>query len=128
MLGGSVVNPTLLRRMGILPIASLSYLLTALFLAFTSFMPTFLTFVICYSLSALMGAISQSSTFNLISTASKATSQGKAMGITQSVNSLGFFLLPILGALTCAISVYTFYPTAALFLAIGYLILKKGSN
>jgi MFS family permease len=90
-------------------------------------MPTFTTFIIAYSLSALMGAVSLSSTFNLISISSHTTAQGKAMGITQSVNSLGFFLVPILGAFTGAISIYTFYPIAALFLGIGYVILKRKS-
>ena len=126
-LGGAVAKPILLKRMEILPIAHLSYLMTALLLILTSFMPTFTTFIISYSLSALMGAVSLSSTFNLISISSHTTSQGKAMGITQSVNSLGFFLVPILGAFTGAISIYTFYPIAALFLGIGYLILKRRS-
>jgi predicted MFS family arabinose efflux permease len=124
-LGGAVAKPILLKRMDILPIANLSYLITALLLICTALMPTFMTFIISYSLAAVMGAVSLSSTFNLISISSPATAQGKAMGITQSVNSLGFFLVPILGALTGAISIYTFYPIAALFLGVGYVILKK---
>lgn len=124
-LGGAVANPILLKRMEILPIAHLSYLMTTFLLVLTSLMPTFTTFIILYSLSALIGAVSLSSTFNLISLSSNATSQGKAMGITQSVNSFGFFLVPILGAFTGAISIYTFYPIAALFLGIGYVILKR---
>lgn len=126
-LGGAVAKPILLKRMEILPIAHLSYLTTTLFLILTALMPTFATFIAAYSLSALMGAVSLSSTFNLISIASHTTSQGKAMGITQSVNSLGFFLVPILGAFFGAISIYTFYPIAALFLGIGYVILKRRS-
>lgn len=126
-LGGAILKPILLKRMEILPIAHLSYLMTTLLLILSASMPTFMTFIISYSLSALTGAVSLSSTFNLISISSQATSQGKAMGITQSVNSLGFFLVPILGAFTGAISIYTFYPIAAFFLGVGYLILKKGS-
>ena len=126
-LGGAILKPILLKRMETLPIAHLSYLMTTLLLVLTALMPTFTTFIIAYSLSALMGAVSLSSTFNLISISSHATSQGKAMGITQSVNSLGFFLVPILGAFSGAISIYTFYPIAALFLGIGYVILKRRS-
>ncbi len=124
-LGGAVLKPILLKRMEILPIAHLSYLMTTLLLVLTAFMPTFMTFIIVYSLSALMGAVSLSSTFNLISISSHITSQGKAMGIAQSMNSLGFFLVPILGAFTGALSMYTYYPIAALFLAVGSLILKR---
>jgi MFS family permease len=126
-LGGAMLKPILLKRMENLPIARLSYLLTTLLLVVTAFMPTFATFIIAYSLSALMGAVSLSSTFNLISISSHTTAQGKAMGITQSVNSLGFFLVPILGAFTGTVSIYTFYPIAALFLGIGYVILKRKS-
>ena len=124
-LGGALVKPILLKRMNISSIANLSYLVTALFLIATALMPTFTTFIIFYSLAAVMGALSLSSTFNLISIAAPATAQGKAMGITQSINSFGFFLVPILGAFSGALSIYTFYPIAAIFLGMGYIILKK---
>jgi DHA1 family tetracycline resistance protein-like MFS transporter len=125
-LGGAVLKPILLKRLEIHPIANLSYLLTALLLLLTALMPTFPTFILFYALAAATGAVSLSSTFNLISISAPAIAQGKTMGITQSLNSLGFFLVPILGALTGAVSIYTFYLMAALFLGVGYAILKKG--
>ncbi len=123
-LGGSLVNPILLRLMNTWSIAKLSYLLTALLLTAAAFMPNFSSFIFTYAISAIVGAVSLSSTFNLISISSAANVQGKAMGIAQSMFSLGLFLVPILGALTGAISIYTFYPISALFLFLGLYILQ----
>lgn len=122
-LGGSVANPILLKYMDIKPVANLSYIITAVILAISSFMPTFESFVLVYSISAVMGAVSLSSTFNLISLSAPAEIQGKAMGIAQSMISLGFFLVPIFGGISGAISVHTFYPLAAFFMIVGFFIL-----
>ena len=123
MLGGALAKPIFLRYMDIHPIAQISFLGAAILLAISAFMPTFYTFVLAYALSAILGATSLSSTFNLISISSHATMQGKAMGLAQSMMSLGFFLVPILGGISGAISIDTFYPIAAFFMAVGFCIL-----
>ncbi len=124
-LGGAVAKPLLLRSMNVKQIGKLSFILTAFLLAISAFMPTFPTFILIYSLSAIMGAVSLSSTFNLISTSSPAADQGKAMGLAQSIMSLGSFLVPISGAITGAMSMATFYPIAALFMALGFYVLMR---
>lgn len=124
-LGGSVVNPLLLKYMKITAVAKTAFAIASVFLLASAFMPTFHTFVFVYSLSAIMGAVSLSSTFNLISISSPVTVQGKVMGLAQSMISLGFFLVPIFGAISGAISINTFYPISAIFMAVGLLILMK---
>ncbi len=124
-LGGGVVKPLLLKSMNVIPIAKMTFILAAVLLAVSAWMPTFDTFILVYALSAVMGSISLSSTFNLISIASHASVQGKAMGIAQSMMSLGFFLVPILGSVSGAISIDTFYPIAAFFMALGFCVLVK---
>lgn len=125
-LGGAVANPVLLRYMNVRSIAKLAFYIATLFLGLSALMPTFHTFVMIYALSAVMGAVSLSSTFNLISISSSSAIQGKAMGIAQSMMSLGFFLVPIFGGITGAISINTIYPIAACFMAFGlYILLKK---
>lgn len=126
--GGACVKPFLLKRFGIMPIAKWSYGIAALLLLISAFMPSFHTFVSIYGLSAVMGSISLSSTYNLISLASSAHTQGKAMGLAQSMMSLGFFLVPILGSLSGAISIDTFYPISALFLILGLALLFKATR
>jgi MFS transporter, DHA1 family, tetracycline resistance protein len=124
-LGGALAKPILLRYLTVKSIAKLSFLIATLFLIASACMPTFHTFILVYSLSAVMGAVSLSSTFNLISISSPATVQGKAMGIAQSMMSLGFFLVPIFGSISGSFSIDTFYPISALFLAIGFVTLLK---
>ncbi|MGC1879070.1 MAG: MFS transporter [Rhabdochlamydiaceae bacterium] len=124
-MGGSIAKPILLRYLEVRSIAKLSYIVAAILLGLSALMPTFYTFISIYSLSAVMGAVSLSSTFNLISTSSHSAVQGKAMGIAQSMISLGFFLVPILGSISGSISIDTFYPTAAFFMVLGFGLLRK---
>ncbi len=124
-LGGALIKPILLKVSDIRSIAKFSYWTTGILLIVVACMPTFDSFITIYSLSAITGAVSLSSTFNFISLSAPAHVQGKAMGLAQSMISLGSFLVPILGALFGAISIYTFYPAAATFLLLGLIILYK---
>jgi MFS transporter, DHA1 family, tetracycline resistance protein len=125
-LGGAVAKPILLKYMSVKRIAQLSFITSAILLGVCAFMPTFHFFIFVYSLASIMGSVSLSSTFNLISISSRADMQGKAMGIGQSIMSLGAFLVPVFGAVTGAISIDTFYPIAALFMALGFVLLISG--
>ncbi len=124
-LGGAFVKPILLKYLNVDLIAKISFIIAAVLLVISAFMPTFYTFIPVYSLSAVMGAVSLSSTFNLISTSSSAAVQGKAMGLAQSMMSLGFFLVPILGGISGSVSIDTFYPISAFFMAVGFSILLR---
>ncbi|MEL7432031.1 MAG: MFS transporter [Chlamydiota bacterium] len=124
-IGGSIIKPLLLRILPIQAIGQLSYFITAILLLLAATMPTFSSFITVYALSAILGAVSLSSTFNFISLSAPPNMQGKAMGIAQSMISLGFFLVPLLGSLVGALSVNTFYPIAALFLLVGLGIVIK---
>ncbi|MEM8629008.1 MAG: MFS transporter [Chlamydiota bacterium] len=124
-LGGAFLKPLLLRTYSIWQIGKISYWSTTTFLFLAACMPTFFSFIAVYAFSAVANAVSLSSSFNFISLRAPSHMQGKAMGIAQSMISLGFFLVPILGALTGSISVATFYPVAALFLCLGSIVLGR---
>ncbi len=126
--GGAFIKPLLLRFMQVWTIAKFSYVVTTILLIITSCMPSYDLFIVMFALSAVMGAISLSSTFNIISIATPKNIQGKAMGITQSMMALGFFLVPILGGIIGAISIDTFFPISAFFLFIGLMILLRSKK
>lgn len=127
-IGGSLLNPFLLRFLNIKPVAYIAFSVAAILIAIASCMPTFFSFLAFYAPSAAFGAIGLSSTFNLISLNAPQRQQGKAMGLAQSMNSLAFFLVPILGAITGAVTIYSFYPVAAFFMILGLLLLLFGNE
>ena len=60
---------------------------------------------------------------HLISAHSPKDIQGKAMGLCQSMMSIGWFFVPIVGSGLANISLYLFYPISALVIFVGFVIL-----
>ncbi len=121
--GGAVVNPLLLKFLNIKSVALLSFILTSFFLLIAGLMPSFLSLTLAFSVSAIFSAISLSSSYSLISLNSPIDMQGKAMGITQAVLSVGFLIAPLIGSLIGIITIFLFFPISALIVFFGAIVL-----
>lgn len=123
VIGGSVFNPILLKRFSTKVTGLIGYLIASAFIFACSFAMTFWSFSWIYFISAIGGAFSMSNTLNLCSLAAPKEIQGKAMGLSQSMMSLGWLIVPIFGGLMGNLDIALFYPIAALFLLIGCVLL-----
>ncbi|NGX39561.1 MAG: Tetracycline resistance protein, class C [Chlamydiae bacterium] len=121
--GGLVINRLLLKRFTSLPIAVIAFGFCALFLLLCSLPSFYWSFAFIYWLSALFASFSFSNSLNLVSINAPEGVQGKIMGLSQSMMSLGWIFVPILGGYIGAKHVDWLYPTSALFLFFGFLIL-----
>lgn len=124
-LGGLILNPILVKRYQSLKAAKISFIIVAFFLLLSTISSKYPLFLVGYALAALFAATTLSTTFNLISTSFSSKMQGKAMGIAQSMLSLGAFISPILGSILGGLNLNTLYPTAAIFMGLGFFFLKK---
>lgn len=124
-MGGSLLNPLLLKKFSTQFTAIIGYLFAFIFILACSFATTFWTFSWIYFISALGGSFALSNTMNLCSLSAQKTIQGKVMGLSQSMMSLGWFIVPIFGAALGSLNVSFFYPTAALIMLMGGLLLIK---
>lgn len=123
MLGGTLLNPLLLKRYNSLPIAFISLSITSLFL-FLSFLPgTFFFFSLFYWISAAFASFGFSNSMNLASINAPEAVQGKIMGISQSMMAFAWILVPLIGGFMGGKAPGFFYAISGTFLLIGALIL-----
>lgn len=125
MLGGSVCNPLLLRKFKTQTIASIGYFATVLFLFVTLFATSFWTFCFIYWIAAIFSSFAFSNSMNLASIHAPENVQGKVMGLSQSMMSLSFIFVPIIGGYIGGIEPVWFYPLAAILMLINILLLAR---
>ena len=123
MIGGSILNPLLLRRYTSLPISIIAFIFVSFFLLLAVVGSTYLAFCIFFWTAAIFSSFAFSNSMNLASIHAPANIQGKIMGLSQSMISLGFFIVPIIGSLLGAKDPRWFYPTAGALTCLGLLIL-----
>ncbi|MBS0604753.1 MAG: MFS transporter [Verrucomicrobia bacterium] len=124
--GGSFVNPMLLRKFSTIKTAIIGLFIAALFVLLCSVGSTFWMFSWIYFIGAIGSAFAFSNTMNLCSMAAPKAIQGKAMGLSQSMMSLGWMVVPVFASSVGNFDISVFYPSAALFifLALVTLVLK----
>jgi MFS family permease len=119
VIGGSLLNPLLLKKFSTKMAAIIGFVIAVVFVLVSAFMPTFWSFSWVYFISSIGAAFSLSNTMNLCSLAAPKAVQGKAMGLSQSMMALGWVVVPILGALIGNIDISLFYMLAAFVLLMG---------
>ena len=122
-IGASVVNSHLVKRFVSLPVALAGLALTFVFLILASLPNNFITFNLFYCPSALFSAFGFSNVMNLVSINAPANIQGKINGISQSVMSLGWIIVPILGGITGSTYIHLFYPLSAALILLAVVVL-----
>ncbi len=121
-LGGSLFNPLLLKKFTTLPIALIGSLITSVLLFGVLIPNQYLPFSIIYWVSATFAAFTFSNQMNLTSIHAPEAIQGKIMGLSQSMMSLGWFVVPLVGAYIGGENIKLFYPAAASFTLIACLL------
>lgn len=122
-LGGSFLNPLLLKRYTTKTACLIGLSWTVLFLVMSSFASTFILFTTLYAVSAIGASFALSNALNLVSIAAPQAIQGKAMGLSQSMMSLSWVLVPIAGSVLGNLNVNLFYPIAAVLLLFAWILL-----
>jgi len=121
--GGSFLNPILLKRYSTKTACLTGFAGAILFIVLSSFANSFILFTSMYALAAVGASFALSNALNLLSIASPKSIQGKTMGLSQSMMSLAWFLVPIAGSALGNVNVNLFYPIAAMFLFFAWILL-----
>ncbi len=121
--GGSFLNPILLKRYSTKTTCLTGFAVAILFIFLASFANSFILFTSMYALAAVGASFALSNALNLLSIASPKSIQGKTMGLSQSMMSLAWFLVPIAGSALGNVNVNLFYPIAAMFLFFAWILL-----
>lgn len=122
-LGGSFLNPILLKRYSTKKTCLIGLAGAILFILLASFANSFIFFTSMYALAAVGASFALSNALNLISIASPKSIQGKTMGLSQSMMSFAWFLVPIAGGILGNVNVSLFYPIAAIFSIFAWVLL-----
>jgi DHA1 family tetracycline resistance protein-like MFS transporter len=125
VIGGSCLNPFLLKRFSTKSAGVIGLVIAIVFVVSSSLATSFWSFSWIYFMAAMGAAFSLSNTMNLCSLAAPKSIQGKAMGLSQSMMSLGWLIVPIIGALMGNLDITLFYPVCGLFLLASCLLLIK---
>lgn len=120
---GAPINAILIKYKSSFWITCFALLFCSLFLFLTTFTHQYYTFNVAYFLSATFSAFALSNVMNLISIHAAGNIQGTTMGITQSFNSLGFFIVPMIGSVLGGINAKLFYPISAALIFLGFILL-----
>lgn len=123
MVGGSFINALLIKYHDSLWVARFGIFFCTLFMFLTTITHKYLTFDIFYFIAALFSSFTLSNTLNLISINAPGNIQGTTMGLTQSFNSLGFLIVPIIGGILGGVDAKLFYPISGILLLCGFILL-----
>lgn len=122
-LGGAMINPLLHRKYSSMQVCIIAFCNTVIFLALCSIPSQFFLFSLFYWISAATSSVCMSNALNLISINAPLEIQGKAMGMGQSMISLGSIFVPFLGGAIGELNLRLFYPIAACLILFGLILL-----
>lgn len=127
VVGGSFLNPFLLRRFSSWVVALIGIAFAALFIFASTTISGFWNFSLVYWIAAIGASFGMSNTLNLVSLSASEEMQGRAMGLSQSMMSLAWFIVPLLGSVLGDLDIHLFYVIAGIILliAIGILYFHK---
>lgn len=123
MIGGSVINPLFLKKFQSLPIATIGFIFLTVFLILSGLGQSYLTFGLLFWTAAIFASFAFSNTMNLASIHAPDDIQGKIMGLSQSMMSLGFVIVPAIGSYLGATDPKWFYPISGMISATALLVL-----
>lgn len=121
--GGCILNPALIKRYKSLSIALIGCGFTAFLLLLAGFPRGFFLFTFTYCISAIFSSLAFSNSMNLASINAPDSVQGKVMGISQSVMSVGWIFVPIIGGIVSSGFIHLIFPLSAIFLFLGSIII-----
>jgi predicted MFS family arabinose efflux permease len=125
MAGGTFVNPYLAKRFSSFQIARYTLIIGSALIFLAALSKTVTYFNIFYLASALFSPIAFSNATNLISINASDDIQGRVMGLSQSVMSLGRLLAPLIAGALGGVAPRLIYYLGGAFLALGLLTLIK---
>lgn len=121
--GGSILNPALIKRYKSLAVALIGLSFTTLFLFLAGIPREYFIFNSAYCAAAIFSAFSFSNVMNLASINAPDSVQGKVMGISQSVMSIAWIIVPIFGGIIGSNFIHLTFPISAIFLFLGTLVI-----
>ncbi|NGX45755.1 MAG: Tetracycline resistance protein, class C [Chlamydiae bacterium] len=122
-LGGSLINPLMLRRFNSRQNVLIGLPLVIVLLIACGFATTYLWFVWIYMFAAAFASFTFANSNNLLSINAPAKIQGSIMGLSQSMMSLAWLVVPLAGGVMGAIDPHLYYFGAGFFMACGLLVL-----
>lgn len=122
ILGAAALNRFLLRYFPLKKIPLYSLFILTLLLLITSYLPQYTTLVVLDCLIALFVSFTTANLFSLISLNALESVQGKVMGLSQSVITVGQFAAPLIGSFVPIQDVPLFYRIAALSMMIAFFL------
>ncbi len=121
--GGGVLNRILIKWFPSISLSLFSMLVVGLVLPFMPLAATLPTFSLFYWSIALIAPLAMTNNITLVSTSAPEEAQGRAMGFTQSFQSLGWLIYPFLGGLLAESNMNFIFYSSAVFYAVGFLLL-----
>ena len=125
MAGGTFLNPLLLKRYTSLPVALIGLSFAGVLLFFTLIPTNFWIFSFIYWISAMFVSFGFSNAMNLASINAPEGIQGKVMGLSQSMMSFGWMIVPLIGGFVGGKAAFLFYPLAGLLVLLASLVLFR---
>lgn len=123
MLGGSIINPLLIKKYRALTVGALGYFVVIIFLVLSALPSELYLFNIFFWIAAVFSSFAFSNSMSLTSIHAPEKIQGKVMGLTQSMLSLAFIFVPMMGGVVGGANAALFYPLSAGLCAICLIIL-----
>lgn len=123
ILGSSGVNRFLLRKFDSLQLATIGIIITTFLVFVAQWMSQHFFFSLLYALAGITSAFTMSNTVNLISISASADIQGKTMGLSQSVMSLGWIVSSIVAAILNREDIGAMYIFCSLMLFFSLLLI-----
>jgi MFS family permease len=123
MIGGTILNPLLVKKFNPRALSIASIFLTTFFITASCWTTHYFAFSVLFCFSALSAPVSFSNILNLVSISAPNGLQGTAMGFTQSYQALAGALVPIIGGILAKWNISSIFPIGGGLLALSVLIL-----
>lgn len=121
--GTSLLNPWLISRFSLWKIMLSTLFIIGLFYFFSAVATHFYYFAGFYGLTWIVTGITWSNSMSIISLASPEESQGKSLGIAQSILACAQFVGPLLGGITASFSINLLLLICSFFVFISFALL-----
>jgi len=125
MLGSSVVNQQLLKRYHISVVIRIGLIMGSVLLFLTAIPHRYYLFTIGYAFFNLFAAFTWPNLINVISMKAESKDQGTVMGITSSMQALGWLTVPIVGGFIAAHHICWLFFTAGVISLLPLILFRK---
>jgi MFS transporter, DHA1 family, tetracycline resistance protein len=121
--GSSFINTYCLRFFSSVTLSRIGLYAIAVLTFFRLFMPNFFLFALIICISGIISSFTMSNILNIISLKASDDIQGRVMGLSQSIQALGWIVGSITSIVIFAAGIKAFYPILGVLLLIAALIL-----